>query len=122
METIDGGDKPQGESKQRPSANARTGAKHHDDYPIVKRMIATLDKFLLRRITVIALLYLAGVISCGGVLIANGLKASASSDGGNTYLDTLNVWMYSIIATLTFVFVLILIRFFSLRAAKNKSK
>ena len=90
-------------------------------FPMIKSMIEKLDKFLSRRIASIGLFYLFAMIACGAGLVANGAISGASAGGENGKAGTLNIWLYSVIATLSLLILLIFIRVVTVRA-KNKKK
>ena len=88
------------------------------DYSTIKRMLATLDKFLLRRILTILGIYFAAMVACSAVLITNGITTNASTGEGVLGGNTANAWIYAVIATVSFIFLVALIRFIFIR--KNK--
>ena len=79
--------------------------------PNIKRMVATLDRFLNRRIAGIAILFMAVLVACGVGLIVNGSNVYAST-GGQTTINNTSVWLYSIFAVFAFLFIIILARVF----------
>jgi len=89
-------------------------------YPTIKRMLATLDKFLIRRIAVIAICYMAGMIVLGMGLTANGVASNASSYGETSTSSTVNAWLFSLAAVVTFLFILLIIRLVVINVAKRK--
>jgi len=91
-----------------------------EQYPIVKRMLVSLDKFLNRRIASIVLLYMLAVIACGAAVVVNGVTASASD--GNAWGGTGNTLLYSSIAVLTFIMVLIAVRVAAVRSRGKNEK
>ncbi|MCL2229307.1 MAG: hypothetical protein FWC00_05800 [Firmicutes bacterium] len=86
--------------------------------PNIKRMLETLDKFLDRRIAGIALLFMTVLVACGAGLIANGSNVYAAT-GGQTTVNTLGIWLYSILAVFTFLFVLVIARVITFRNRKK---
>jgi len=78
-------------------------------YPTIKRMISSLDKFLNRRIAGIVLLYVCAIVICGSIIIVNGVTATAS-DGSSGWSNTTSAWLYSILAILTLFVVLVAAR------------
>jgi len=85
-------------------------------------MIEKLDKFLSRRIASIGLFYLFAMIACGSALIANGVVSGASTDGGAGAGNSINIWLYSIIATISFIILLIFIRVFAVRIKSKRQR
>jgi len=94
--------------------------KDGEQFPAIRRMIIALDKFLNRRIAVIAIVYLAGMIACGAGLIVNGVYVSAHTGGKPPASNEINIWLISVMVTLTFVFFLISVRVFAQRRRKNE--
>jgi len=96
----------------------------YDDtpYPNIKRMISTLDKFLIRRIAIIAMCYVAGMIVLGSCLTVSGVASSANANGNGLAIKELNIWLYSLAAVLTFLFILVAIRFIVAKVAQKKDK
>ena len=90
-------------------------------FPNIRRMIASLDKFLSKRIAVIGAIYLCAMILCGAGLIINGVTANAATGQGAN--PTTNTWLYATIATASFIFILIVVRVIAvrMRIAKEKS-
>lgn len=89
-------------------------------FPMIKAMLEKLDKFLSRRVASIALFYFFAMIVCGSALIANGVVTGATAGGNTGAGNALNIWLYSVIATISFVFILILIRLLMVHAMKKK--
>ena len=87
-------------------------------YPFVKRMLTALDKFLERRIAGIGILYFFSLIVGGVCILINGVAVSASG-GGSGDAPISFVWIYSILAVLSFVFILAITRVYFKR--KNKA-
>ncbi|MDR0462589.1 MAG: hypothetical protein LBG88_04680 [Christensenellaceae bacterium] len=91
-------------------------------YPHVKRILATLDKFLNKKIAAIALFYFFAVVGCGIGLIVSGEVANAASGGTSTGAKTSNTWLWSLLAVLTFLFMLASTRAATLRLSKKNRK
>ena len=89
-------------------------------FPNVRRMLASLDKFLNRRIAVIGIIYIMALIAGGAGLIANGETTFASDGNDNGAISMVNVWIYSLLGVITFLFLLVLVRVVSVRMATNK--
>ena len=91
-------------------------------YPYVKRMLATLDKFLDKRIAGIALFYFLALAIIGIGLFANGqVMHAASQNGGSGGSGDLNVWLYSLLGILTFMIILVVTRVLAIRINKKKN-
>jgi hypothetical protein len=90
----------------------------------IKRILATLDKFLDKKIASIAILYFFSVIACGFGLIVSGKVASAASDGARRAgATTSNSWLWAVLAVFTFLFLLGAVRVAALRfGRRNKVK
>ena len=84
----------------------------------IRRMIVALDKFLNKRIYGIGIFYFCAIIACGAGLIANGVMTHASS-GGAGVVNSTDVWLFSAITVLTFLFVIIIARVISVRVRKK---
>jgi len=86
-------------------------------FPNIKRMLASLDKFLDRRIAGIAMLFTLGLIACGIAIAVNDVTVHAASDTGRGMNNTA-VWLYSVLGVLAFVFLLVSVRVVQIRRRK----
>jgi hypothetical protein len=87
-------------------------------YPLVKRMIMTLDKFLDRRIAGVGIFYFAVLFACS-VAVFSGTAANAATDGAaNT--RNLNIFVYSVVVIATVLFLSVVARVIAVRIARNK--
>ena len=92
------------------------------NYPTIKRMLSTLDKFLIRRMAVIAICYMSAVLILGVGLAANGVASNASGEYGNKPVSgQLNNWLFALACTMTFLFALLVIRLVVVNVAKRKA-
>ena len=89
-------------------------------FPHIKRMLATLDKFMDRRIAGIAMFFCAAIAACGIGIFINGEVANASSGGGGGGMNSTNALLYSLLAVLCFAFVLIVTRVVTVRHTRKK--
>ena len=89
----------------------------------VKRILATLDKFLDKKIAGVALIYFFSVIACGVGLIISGQVASAATDGAQRAGATAsNSWIWAVLAVVTFLFLLGASRVAAVRFARRGKK
>jgi hypothetical protein len=84
----------------------------------IRRMVATLDKFLSRRMMGLAAFYAVAMLAGLVGIISNGaiLNASDGNDKASSYTVT---WIASILITLTFLFVALFARFLTLKYRKK---
>ena len=87
----------------------------------IKRMVAALDKFLNRRIAGLVMFYVCALIVSCTFVIMNGTTTSATT-GERGWRSTSNALLYSFVAVLTFIFILIVVRVISIRRGKNKNE
>lgn len=90
-------------------------------YSNIKRMMLSLDRFLNKRIMGIGIFYLIAIIGCGAGLIINGIRSYASS-GGEPTINNTDVWLFSAIGVITFLFILAVARVVAVRLHKNHEK
>jgi hypothetical protein len=88
-------------------------------YPFVKRMLTALDKFLERRIAGIGIIYFCSLIIGGICILVNGVAVSASG-GGSGDAPISFAFIYSTLAVLSFVFLLVLARLYFVRRHKTE--
>ena len=81
-----------------------------DKYPLTRRMLASLDGFLSRRFLSVSGFYFLMMSICA-TLIVFARPANAAGGGSTEGLSAWEVWLYSVVATLTFLFLLAAIRF-----------
>ena len=84
-------------------------------FPAVKRMLESLDKFLSRKIASVVGFYIFAMLVCSVVLVSTTVSASEVEGGVTGGVKTADIWMYSLLATFTFIFVLLVVRYFAVR-------
>ena len=98
------------------------GTENSTPYPLVKRMLITLDKFLDRRIASIAAFYALGMIIGGLTLfmLNNPDTNAAGYDEATASAGSGGAWAWSFIGVITFLFALVAVRVISLRVNRGK--
>jgi len=91
-------------------------------YPLVRRMLQSLDKFLSQRFLSVIGIYLFGLAACSTVVLVKGIADASSGSDGPWGFSTLEVWMYSLAVTMTLVFILATIRFIAIKRRHKKVK
>ena len=96
-----------------------------EQYSVIKRMLVTLDRFLCGKFFSIITFYLLAVTGCAvGLIVNNTSNAQASSGGGSggSGISTANVWLFSAIGVMTFLFLLVVIYVLTARRKKKPVK
>jgi hypothetical protein len=103
------------------TAGQETQAPPSENYPTIKRMLVILDKFLDKRIAGIGAFYLCACIGIGAGLIFNGVNVNASIGGEPSGMPDVSIWLYSALATATFIFALVVARVIFVRVRSKKN-
>lgn len=90
--------------------------------PTVKRLMQTLDKFLTRRFLSLIGLYALAMVVCGAVLITSNTSNAFGGEPSANGLKTVEVWMYSLMVTFSFVFFLLAVRIIAIKRRNKQAK
>ena len=108
------------EGLDAPSA-PRTG-KDIENKSKIKSLLASLDMFLSRKFGLVAVTYVTALIICATALLVVNSGGVQAGGAGNDNLNTttINAWLFSTIAVLTFLFLLCIVYVSSRRRSKSK--
>lgn|GEM_PF-3260020 len=93
-----------------------------DNFPYIKRMLQSLDKYLDRRIAGIAMIFMAAMLVVGAGIAVNTVETNASTGGSGAAMGTTNVILYSLLGVICFLLVLVCTRVTAIRIKRKKTK